>query len=119
MSDYRILLAIDLQKEFADRDNDSKEYNKVLGFLEQKEIIELIDNAKLLDENTGLIKTPMGLTSVNNLSMGCKTALNVAFVRKHPELNISTINVTECGYNALEVIFSMNVNDLSRTDVSK
>ena len=70
------------------------------------------DNAKLLDENTGLIKTPMGLASVNNLSMGCKTALNVAFVRKHPELNISTINVTECGYNALEVIFSMNVNDL-------
>ena len=28
------------------------------------------DNAKLLDENTGLIKTPMGLASVNNLSMG-------------------------------------------------
>lgn len=40
-------------------------------------------------------------------------------MREHSELNISTINVTECGYNALEVIFSVNVNDLSRTDVSK
>ena len=62
---------------------------RVCEITEAAEIIELIDNAKLLDENTGLVKTPMGLTSVNNLSTGCKTALNVAFVREHPELNIS------------------------------
>ena len=43
MSDYRILLVIDLQREFADRDNGSKEYNKVLGFLEQKENLAVYD----------------------------------------------------------------------------
>lgn len=32
---------------------------RVCEITEAAEIIELIDNAKLLDENTGLIKTPM------------------------------------------------------------
>ena len=32
---------------------------RVCEITEAAEIIELIDNAKLLDENTGLIKTPI------------------------------------------------------------
>ncbi len=48
---------------------------------EAAQIVKSIDNAELLDENTGLIKTPFGLASVNNLSTGCKTTLNVAFIK--------------------------------------
>lgn len=73
-------------------------------------IIATIDNAKVLDKDTGLIQTPFGLTEINKLSTGCKTALNISFILQHPEMNIKTVNVTECGYNALDVIFDMNIN---------
>lgn len=91
-------------------DNESffKCFVRVNEIEEAVQIIKSIDNAELLDENTGLIKTPFGLTSVDNLSTGCKTALNVAFIKKHSEFGVNTFNITECGYNALEVIFSMN-----------
>lgn len=75
-------------------------------------ILKAIDGASLLDKNSGLISTSIGLTDVNHLSTGCKTALNIAYVLQNPDLGYKTVNVTECGYNALDVIFDMELKDL-------
>jgi hypothetical protein len=60
-----------------------------------------------VDINTGEIRTPYGLTSIRNLSTGCKTILNFIYINS--ELNkynqIKAIEVTECGWNALEELF--------------
>ena len=67
--------------------------------------IRVIDNAEVLDLTTGLIKTPYGLTSIKDLSTGCKTVLVYNYCRKN---NINkVINITEGGANALNVLFEL------------
>ena len=72
-----------------------------------------IDNAELLDRNTGLIKTPYGLCSVKNLSTGCKTVLVYNHCYRNGIRKI--INANESGANALAILFdiidSNNDND--------
>ena len=71
------------------------------------DIMMLIDNAKLIDKKLGTIETPYGICNRDCLSTGCKTALNIIFLDRHREeyKNKKAVNVTECGANALEVIF--------------
>lgn len=61
-----------------------------------KKIMMDIDKSKWLGD--GLIRTPYGVTSITNLSTGCKTVINCY---THPEL---AFNGIECGYNALGFI---------------
>ncbi len=68
-----------------------------------------IDSAKLMDRNTGLVKTSFGLTTINNLSTGCKTALLYLHLgRKGSPVVLSLL---ECGWNAMDVIFSLQQYD--------
>lgn len=63
-----------------------------------------IDSAELLDSTTGLIKTRYGLTDINHLSTGCKTILNYFYLQRH-HTPYTVIDLSECGYNALRVLF--------------
>ena len=79
-------------------------------------VISEIDNAIVLDYQTGEIKTPFGLTDINRLSGGCKTVLVYLYMKRHPdEYRDCVINVTGCGYNALESLFKQmdRLNDSS------
>ena len=62
-----------------------------------------IDNAEIIDEALGTIQTPFGVTSLENLSTGCKTVLNLNFLLSTGMA--SSIDLTECGTNALDAIF--------------
>lgn len=68
-----------------------------------------IDHAELLDKNTGIIKTNFGVTSIENLSMGCKTVLVYLYIQRNKDLfrDSVKIDVTGCGSNALSVLFDL------------
>ena len=68
------------------------------------EIMKKVDNAKLIDKKLGTIKTPFGVTDITHLSTGCKTVLCYSYLFKEGQKDI-IIDVTECGYNALDVLF--------------
>ena len=71
------------------------------------QVMEDIDKAVLLDKNSGTIKTPRGITAIENLSTGCKTILNYLSLIKEKDCDIKAINVTQCGWNALEELFAI------------
>ena len=70
--------------------------------MSQKEIdlIQQVDAAKLTPDKH--IETKYGLGTIQNLSSGCKTLLNIV---KHPD---KVVNVEECGPNVLRIIFTMD-----------
>ena len=65
-----------------------------------------IDNASILDFDLGTVKTPYGVTSMESLSTGCKVILSYLYIQRNKE-NYGGIylDITECGSNALEVLF--------------
>ena len=79
---------------------------------EAKLVMKQIDNAELLDASTGKIQTPRGIGSIEDLSTGCKTVLNYIFVRDN-NVDIQAINVSYCGYNAVDVLFDIAEKDNS------
>lgn len=70
-------------------------------------VMQSIDQAILVDANIGTIQTPYGITSIDNLSIGCKTVLNYIFLELNCELykDVKAIYATECGWNAIEELF--------------
>ena len=72
---------------------------------EDMDIIGLIDNATVIDEKSSSIQTKFGVTNYRSLSSGCKTVLNLLYIIKN-NLTVA-VDVTECGQNALEVIFEI------------
>lgn len=75
---------------------------------EDEEVMKKIDNAEIIevsrenkDSKDLLIKTPYGVTTIENLSTGCKTVLNFL----HLKDNNIILDITECGWNALEELF--------------
>lgn len=71
-----------------------------------REVIKRIDNADLLDELKDGVKTPFGITSIYNLSTGCKTVLvYLYFQRNRKRYCDIIIDITGCGANALDVLF--------------
>lgn len=73
------------------------------------EVLMKIDRAKLLDERLGTVITPYGACSINDLSSGCKTIINCLYLHNNKDKysNIKAINVTQCGWNALEELFKV------------
>ena len=53
------------------------------------------------------IETPYGIASVDDLSTGCKTLLNIAYLTEQLGNRIAIVNVNECGNNALRKAFDM------------
>ena len=88
-------------------DNDAYFYENVtsenFGDLEEQ-IIKQIDNGVIIDKKLGTVKTLRGITSIDNLSTGCKTVLNYVYISKNKN-EIKAIDASYCGYNALEVLF--------------
>lgn len=76
---------------------------------DSKEVIQRIDKSELIDINLSTIKTPYGICNIKYLSTGCKTVLNTIYIMEHKEEyeNVEAINATECGWNALEVLFDI------------
>lgn len=71
------------------------------------DVIMNIDKAKLIDRNIGTIETPFGITSIDNVSTGCKAVLNYIYIsnNKISYRDIKAIDATECGWNAIEELF--------------
>ena len=90
-------------------DNDAYFYENVtsenFGDLEEW-IIKQIDNGLIIDKKLGTVKTSRGITSIENLSTGCKTVLNYVYISKNKNKEVA-IDASYCGYNALEVLFSV------------
>lgn len=73
------------------------------------DVMSAIDNAVLLDKNIGTIKTSFGATYIDNLSSGCKVVLTYLYIlrNKNSYKGKILLNVTECGSNALNVLFDL------------
>lgn len=62
-----------------------------------KKIIKQIDSAVIIDDDK--IQTPFGIASIEDLSTGCKTLINI----NHNPNKI--ISIVECGDNAIDCLF--------------
>ena len=71
------------------------------------EVMQKIDEASIIDKEQGTIRTPRGITSIDKLSTGCKTILNYLSIIKKAVYEFKVINITQCGWNALEEIFEI------------
>ena len=69
--------------------------------------IKKIDNAILLNKDTGTIQTDFGCTYIDNLSSGCKVVLTFLYILRNKNQYDGKIilDVTECGANALDLLF--------------
>lgn len=72
--------------------------------------MKAIDKAELLDKAIGTIKTPRGITSIDHLSTGCKTIIVYNYMLKHIDTKKIFLDLSYCGVNALEYIFSIAEN---------
>lgn len=72
------------------------------------DVMKRIDHAVLLDKKSGAIQTQFGITDILHLSTGCKTVLSYLYIVKRSEHKFSgkILDVTECGSNALNVLFN-------------
>ena len=72
-----------------------------------KRIMRVIDTAEIIDYQLGTVSTPFGITSMQNLSTGCKTALLVHCLctdtLKFNE-DIVTVELVGCGWNAVQEV---------------
>ena len=78
------------------------------GMLDEKakDIISRIDMSKMLDRYTITSRFDETKLNIDKLSTGCKTALNIMY---NPDV---IFDVSECGENALEVIYSMGAGKI-------
>lgn len=68
-----------------------------------KEIVTRIDESELIDNYTMKSKFNDNLINTDRLSSGCKTALNIMYAKD------KIFDLRECGDNALDVIYSLDV----------
>jgi hypothetical protein len=85
-----------INSKFQDTFYNSDLDNKDVSF------INIIDKATVLDATLGTIQTPFGITSVSDLSGGTKTLI----VANHIETPTATIDLDNCGDNALTVFLN-------------
>ena len=88
-----------------------------------REVIKRVDSGILLDVNTGLVKMPRGVTTVKELSTGCKTVINAICCIRFNNTP-AVINANECGRKALIELFKVVDNQdisllLMNTDITK
>ena len=79
-------------------------FNKnTAGILNEKaeDVIFQIDKSKMVDQYTITSRFDGTMLNIDKLSTGCKTALNIMY---NPD---KIFDVSECGENALEVIYAM------------
>ena len=72
-----------------------------------EEIIYRIDSSKMIDQYTISSRFDGTRLNIDKLSTGCKTVLNIMY---NPD---KIFDVSECGENALEVIYSLETGKIS------
>lgn len=78
------------------------------SFLErQRDILYNIDKAQIIDYKLLTMITPYGTTTVDKLSTGCKTVLNIVYLLEHIGRSHAIVNINECGDNALKEVFKV------------
>ena len=78
--------------------------------------LKQIDGATLIDTRLKTIQTPFGVTDIYKISSGCKTVLiYLALLRRKDVWGKKySLDITECGYNALNVLFALaNLSEIS------
>lgn len=74
------------------------------GFLlRQRDAIYKIDKAKIVNLSLLKVETSFGIASIDELSTGCKTLLNILFMVEQSQKGI--VNIDECGDNVLDAVF--------------
>lgn len=63
-----------------------------------------IENLELYDAENNIFKSPTGLITIESISTGLKTLLNIRWLKRQ-KLNNYGINITECGPNVLDYVF--------------
>lgn len=78
------------------------------GFLERhRDTIYTIDRALLVNIRRLKIETPYGVASVDDLSTGCKTMLNILRLMEEGVKEEALVNVDEAGNNVLQQILDL------------
>ena len=72
-----------------------------------EEIIYRIDSSKMIDQYTISSRFDGSRLNIDKLSTGCKTVLNIMYNQD------KIFDVSECGENALEVIYSLEAGKIS------
>lgn len=82
------------------------EYVKSAEFEDvDREVLEKIDGAIVIDAEIDTIKTKRGVCGLNDISTGCKTVLNYLYLYRNRNHAYKTLDITYCGANALEELF--------------
>ena len=76
--------------------------------IEDRKYLKQIDGATIIDAELGTITTPFGASILENISTGAKTVMNLLYLQKNNKP--VTLDITECGANALDAIFSLMDN---------
>ena len=80
----------------------------VNGFLERhRDTIYAIDRAVIVNYSRLKIETPYGIASVDDLSTGCKTMLNILYLMETGVKEEALVNVDEAGNNVLKRILDL------------
>ena len=66
-------------------------------------LMEEIEGVTLVDKETSLFKSKTGLISIDKISTGLKTLLNIRWLKRQNK--VYGVDITECGPNVLDYIF--------------
>lgn len=72
-----------------------------------KELMYEIEGIKTLDNNSDAVMSRTGIITINEISTGLKTLLNIRFLKRNIERVNKPfgVNITECGKNVLDYVF--------------
>lgn len=69
-------------------------------------VMKKVDSAYIIDMKLGTIQTKYGITDLRHLSTGCKVILSYLYMmRNKDKYEGVTLDITECGGSAIEVLF--------------
>lgn len=70
-----------------------------------KEILSCIDHATIVGDTGDVIITPFGITTIDNISTGCKSVFcYFQLLKMFPDLSTVVLDLSKCGANGIEFI---------------
>jgi len=107
ITDWKYANSMGISTKVISNDDTFNSVKYDVGFLQRhSDIMQAIDKATIVNEVTLEIRTPYGITSVDSLSTGCKTLLNIAYLQERIKGQKAIVNIDECGNNTLDKIFN-------------
>lgn len=68
------------------------------------QLMNEIEGLTLNDKTNSLFNSPTGMITIDNISTGLKTLLNIRWLKRQGLINYG-VNITECGPNILDYVF--------------